>query len=387
MKTEKTRLSILLELLKLVKPLKLYMILAITFGVLGFLVSISIPVLGTYALLDIGGFKAPFSVKTMIVLCIVFGIVRGFLRYGEQLCNHFIAFKVLALMRDRIFTALRKLAPAKFETKQKGALISMITSDVELMEVFYAHTISPVIIGSLVSLIMVIFIGSFHWILGLVAFSAYFFVGFVIPLIIAKTGKNAGNIQRTNFSEFHDYLFDTLRGMREIFQFGAAKQRLQKIGELSETLAADQLKLKNYTLLTNLLTGFALVFFPFIMIVLGGNFYQSGEIPFSGMLIPTVALLASFGPVLALSNVSNSLLLTFASGRRILGLIDEKPAVEEVKNGKDAEFSGLECEDISFSYEQEEILKNLSLKIEQNKITSIAGKSGAGKSTLLKLMM
>lgn len=383
----RTKLSLLSELLSLVKPLKFYMFLAISAGVLGFLVSIFIPVLGAFATLKILGFEVQFSIPILITLCIVFAISRGFLRYGEQWCNHFIAFKVLALMRDKIFLALRKLAPAKLETKEKGALISMITSDVELMEVFYAHTISPILIATVVSFIITFYIGSFHWILGLVAFCAYVFVGVLIPIYISKFGKSAGEKQRKSYALLQDYLFDTLRGMKEVFQFGVDKERLLNISRLSDNLSKDQRKLKNYNFITSLLNGFALIFFPVLMTFVGGELYLSHQISFPQMLIPIIALLASFGPALALSNVANTLLLVFASGKRIVDLLDEEPLVKDIAGQNNVGFEGLECKDIDFSYQEEEVIKNLSLKIEKNKILSITGKSGAGKSTLLKLMM
>jgi len=386
-KKQRSSITLLIQLLTLVKPLIFYMFLAVSAGILGFMVSIFIPVLGTYALLKIVGFDFPVSQTLLITLCIVFAFSRGFLRYAEQLCNHFIAFKVLALLRDKIFAALRKLAPAKLETKEKGTLISMITSDVEIMEVFYAHTISPIVIGMSVSVLMSIFIAIFHWQLGLIALSTYVFVGILIPSIISRIGKNAGVKQRKNYSDLHDYLFDTLRGMREVFQFGIQNERLENISNLSDELRKDQRTLKKYTLITNFFNGFALVFFPALMIIIGGNLYQSGTISFPQMLIPVIALLSSYGPVLALSNVANSLLLTFASGNRIMDLIEENPVVKDVTGSKNITFSGLECENVSFSYSEEEILKDLNLKIEKNKILAITGKSGAGKSTLLKLMM
>lgn len=385
--TKESRLSLLLELLKLVKPLTSYMCLAVSAGFIGFLLAIFIPIFGTYAMLDVLGLESPFSFTTLIVLCFVFAGLRGFFRYGEQLCNHYIAFTVLAIMRDKIFNALRRLAPAKLENRDKGSLISMVTADVEIMEVFYAHTISPMIIGALVSITMTVFIGSFHWILGIIALFAYVFVGVFLPFYISNVGRIAGEEQRENFAKLNDYMFDTLRGMREVFQFSGEKQRIDTISKMGQNLKQDQRNLKKYGLQTNLLNSFAMVFFPALMLILGGKLYQTGEIGFTSLIISVIALLSSFGPVLALSNVANTLLIVSASGKRIIDLIKEQPQVKEINDGIEMDFEGLECKNVKFSYQNEEILNDLSLKLEKNKILSINGKSGSGKSTLLKLMM
>ncbi|MBD3906336.1 ABC transporter ATP-binding protein [Chryseobacterium sp. C-2] len=363
------------------------MCLAVSAGVIGFLMAIFIPIFGTYAMADIFGFKVPLSFNVLIILCFTFAALRGFLRYGEQLCNHFIAFTVLAILRDKIFSALRRLAPAKLENRDKGSLISMVTADVEIMEVFYAHTVSPMIIGGIVSVVMVLFIGSFHWIFGLIALSTYLFVGVFLPLYISKVGRKSGIMQRESFSKLNDYMYETLKGISEIFQFGVEKQRVDTISKIGSDLKKNQRKLKKYGFQTSLINGFAMVFFPALILIFGGKLYQTDQIDFPSMIIPVIALLSSFGPVLALSNVANTLLLVSASGKRIIDLINEQPEVNEITNGSDIIFNKLECDNISFSYQKENILNGLSLNLEQNKILSINGKSGSGKSTLLKLMM
>lgn len=386
-KRKDNMLNLFLELLKLVKPLTGYMCLAVSAGVIGFLMAIFIPIFGTYAMADILGFKVPLSFNVLIILCFTFAALRGFLRYGEQLCNHFIAFTVLAILRDKIFFALRRLAPAKLENRDKGSLISMVTADVEIMEVFYAHTVSPMIIGGIVSVVMVLFIGSFHWIFGIIAVLTYLFVGVFLPLYISKVGRKSGIMQRESFSKLNDYMYETLKGISEIFQFGVEKQRVDIITKIGSDLKNNQRKLKKYGFQTSLLNGFAMVFFPALILIFGGKLYQTGQIDFPSIIIPVIALLSSFGPVLALSNVANTLLLVSASGKRIIDLINEQPEVNEITNGSDIIFNKLECDNISFSYQKENILNGLSLNLEQNKILSINGKSGSGKSTLLKLMM
>ncbi|MBQ8563135.1 MAG: ABC transporter ATP-binding protein, partial [Firmicutes bacterium] len=205
----------MLRLIGLVKPLSPYMILAITLGLLGHLAATFITVLGGYGILKLlGGSTGEVSgmpgLGMIFGLLIVFAIARGLLRYGEQTCNHYIAFKLLALIRSRIFTALRRLAPAKLEGRDKGDLISVITSDIELLEVFYAHTISPIAIAVLFSGIMVAFIGSWHGALGLLALIAYLIVGLVIPLMISKLSGDDGIRFRTGAGELSGFVLDSM---------------------------------------------------------------------------------------------------------------------------------------------------------------------------------
>ncbi|WP_288680507.1 ABC transporter ATP-binding protein [uncultured Brachyspira sp.] len=376
-------IKIMAELIGLIAPLIHIMILAIITGVLGFLCAIFIMILGGYGIINFIEYN--FNLKNIFILIFIIAILRGFFHYIEQLSNHYIAFKLLALIRDKIFIALRRLSPAKLEGRDKGNLIALITSDIELLEVFYAHTISPIAIGILTSLIMTIFIRSFNIILGIIAFLGYLTVGFFIPYFSSKYGKKDGMEYRDNFGKLNSYFLDSLWGIKEILQFGFGEKRNKEIENKTDDLMNINKKLKNYEGIIGGLTNSVILIFTLAILIISYLVVKDGD--FKNIIIPTIAMASSFGPVIALSNLSNNLFLTLASGERVLNLLSEKPVVEEVYNGKDLEFDGAECKNIYFDYGGEEILRSYNLNIENGKIIGIKGKSGSGKSTLLKLLM
>ena len=375
------------KLIGLVKPLLHIMILAIFMGVLGFLCSIFITILGGFGLVNILGINTSLSLKTIFLVVTIFAVLRGILRYLEQASNHYIAFKILALIRNKVFTSLRKLAPAKLEGKDKGNLISIITSDIELLEVFYAHTISPIIIAFLTSLIMVIFIGKYNIVLGVIALLGYITVGVIIPIVSYKKGEDVGKDYRNNFGEMNSFFLDSLRGIRESIQYNATKKRLEDINNLTEKLDEKQKKLKDYEGSIKAVTDGTILTFSLLMLFVSIYLNSKNIINFEGVLISTISMMSSFGPVTALSNLANNLFHTLASGNRVLDILEEEPVVYEITNKKDISFESLKCENVNFSYDKEEILKEISLNIPKNKIVGIQGKSGSGKSTLLKLLM
>ena len=375
------------KLIGLVKPLLHIMILAIFMGVLGFLCSIFITILGVMGLVNILGINTSLSLKTIFLVVTIFAVLRGILRYLEQASNHYIAFKILALIRNKVFTSLRKLAPAKLEGKDKGNLISIITSDIELLEVFYAHTISPIIIAFLTSLIMVIFIGKYNIVLGVIALFGYITVGVIIPIVSYKKGEDVGKDYRNNFGEMNSFFLDSLRGIRESIQYNATKKRLEDINNLTEKLDEKQKKLKDYEGSIKAVTDGTILTFSLLMLFVSIYLNSKNIINFEGVLISTISMMSSFGPVTALSNLANNLFHTLASGNRVLDILEEEPVVYEIINKKHISFEGLKCENVNFSYDKEEILKDVSLDIPKNKIVGIQGKSGSGKSTLLKLLM
>ena len=373
-------MNLIIRLLALVKSLLPVLFLAVLLGSAGFFAAIAIPVLGGMAALRAAG-QEPITAFIIILLCC--GLVRGLLRYAEQYCNHYVAFRLLAHIRDKVFRALRNLAPAKLEGRNKGSLISMITTDIELLEVFYAHTISPVLIAALVSLGMTLFIGQYHWALGLFAALGYLTVGVVLPLIIAKLNRKLGLEYRANFAAMGGFVLESLRGLREIMQFGAGKARLEEMEQRGENLSAQSRRLKTYEGLTTAISGALILLFSFGMLWLGTALH----IEFDGILIATIAMLSSFGPVIALANLGSGLTHTFAAGKRVLELLAEEPVTPDITNGKDIAFTDASCENVQFSYEQERILDDYSIAFPKNKITGITGKSGPGKSTLLRLFM
>ena len=404
----RSAIQIMGSLIGLVKPLLHIMLAAIILGTLGYLCAIFLTILAGQVIVHglltgVAGMTVPVEkmwlvftpVKTIITVMIVIAVLRGILHYVEQYCNHFIAFKLLAIIRHKVFAALRKLCPAKLEGRDKGNLISIITTDIELLEVFYAHTISPIAIATLTSIIMVIFIGRYHWMAGVLALAAYLIVGVAIPMWNGKRGSQKGMEFRTNFGELNSFVLDSLRGLDETIQYGQGEKRKEQMSERSKNLAGMQESLSKMEGSQRSFTNMVILLASFGMLALTIWLYAKGEMGFEGILTCTIAMMGSFGPVVALSSLSNNLNQTLASGERVLSLLEETPLVEEIPGDVETsgaesmeyEFTGAEAENVTFAYGEEVILDNYSLKLQPGKITGIHGASGSGKSTLLKLLM
>lgn len=440
----RSAIAIMGSLIGLVKPLLHIMLAAILLGTVGYLCAIFLTILagqvilhglaGSAAGAGIPGIPevvikstwlAGTSVKGIIAVMILIAVLRGVLHYVEQYCNHFIAFKLLAIIRHKVFAVLRKLCPAKLEGRDKGNLISIITTDIELLEVFYAHTISPIAIATLTSVIMVVFIGRYHALAGVMALAAYLIVGVVIPLWNGKHGSQKGMEFRTEFGELNSFVLDSLRGLDETIQYNQGEKRKGQMSDRSRKLAGMQEDLSWMEGSQRSFTNLMILLASFGMLALTIYLYGKGEIGFDGILTCTIAMMGSFGPVVALSSLSNNLNQTLASGERVLSLLEEKPLVEEILDGTEfhavgrfndmekqdeperitagmyvkgsdsekienesvVEFTGAEVSHVTFAYEEETILDDYSLKLAPGKITGIHGSSGSGKSTLLKLLM
>ena len=419
----RSAIQIMGSLIGLVKPLLHIMLAAIILGTFGYLCAIFLTILAGQVIVHglltgVAGMIVPVDniwlvftpVKTIITVMIVIAVLRGILHYVEQYCNHFIAFKLLAIIRHKVFAALRKLCPAKLEGRDKGNLISIITTDIELLEVFYAHTISPIAIATLTSIIMVIFIGRYHWLAGVLALAAYLIVGVAIPMWNGKRGSQKGMEFRTNFGELNSFVLDSLRGLDETIQYGQGEKRKEQMSERSKNLAGMQEDLSKMEGSQRSFTNMVILLASFGMLALTIWLYDKGAIGFEEILTCTIAMMGSFGPVVALSSLSNNLNQTLASGERVLSLLEETPLVEEIPGDVETsgaesmehEFTGAEAKNVTFAYkveglegdresglghEEETILDNYSLKLQPGKITGIHGASGSGKSTLLKLLM
>lgn len=377
-------IKIMWGLLGLLRPLAHVMVFCVALGTLGFFCAISITVLAVNLLLtamELSPWSLTFAAGGAIMA--VCAVARALLRYGEQTCGHYIAFKLLAVIRDKVFAALRRLAPAKLEGKGRGDLISLITSDIELLEVFYAHTIAPVCIAVLVSLSMTVLIGSFHPLLGLLAGISYLLVGCVIPLATSRIGRRQGMEVRNQLGELNSYVLESLRGLRESLQYAQDGARAHEMERKTEQLNQLQKQLKRHEAAASSWSGGAVMALTLAMLGVG----MVLNVSFPVLLLTTVMLSSSFGPVLALANLSATMDQTLASGERVLALLEEKPETEEVLTGQCPDFSGAEVRRLTFSYGSEEILHDLSAQFPKGKIIAITGKSGSGKSTLLKLLM
>ena len=395
----RSAIQIMGQLIGLVKPLLIFMISAILLGTIGYLCAIFLTILAgqvlAHGLIPQLFFRMRntrlvyMPVQTIMTIMIVIALLRGILHYLEQYCNHYIAFRLLAIIRHKVFEALQKLCPAKLESRDKGNLISIITTDIELLEVFYAHTISPIAIALLTSLIMVVFIGHYHILAGLLALVAYIVVGVVIPIINGKLGSDEGMAFRTRFGELNSFVLDSLRGLDETIQYGQGEERKKELVRRSQELVDQQEYLSFREGAQRSITNMVILLASFGMLFLTLSLYLNHQLGFEGIITCTLSMMGSFGPVVALSSLSNNLNQTLASGERVLSLLEEKPLVEEIEGDMESSnvFKGALMDHVTFSYEDETILDDYSLKLEPGKITGIHGVSGSGKSTLLKLLM
>ena len=383
--------QIMSQLIGLVKPMLPIMLAAIFLGTLGYLCAIFLTITAAGAVVTITDGSGISG--SLFFLLIALAVLRGILHYAEQYCNHFIAFKLLAVIRHKVFAALRKLCPAKLEGRDKGNLISIITTDIELLEVFYAHTISPIAIAILTSLVMIGFIGHFHWCAGLFALGAYLCVGLVIPLWNGRRSGSQGMEYRNAFGELNSFVLESMRGLDETIQYGYGEEREKQMEERSVSLGNMQKELSRIEGGQRAVTNLVILLCSFGMLFLMLALYGKGAVGFEAVVICTVAQMGSFGPVVALSSLSNNLNQTLASGERVLSILEEKPMVEEVpendagKQQSGMNFTGASAQHVTFAYEDEVILKDYSINLNPGKIIGIHGASGSGKSTLLKLLM
>lgn len=381
--------KIMASLIALLGSLSYIMILAVINGSVGFVCAMGVTVFGAVGVAKALGEAIALSYGWIIGLTIGCGVLRGLLRYFEQYSNHYIAFRLLAVLRDKIFGALRILCPAKLESKQKGSIIAMITSDIETLEVFYAHTISPICIAVLVSAAVFLFVGFVSsWYLALVALVGFLTIGIVVPLISSGKLKESGVKYRAEFASFSAYFLDSIKGIKDIVLNNAGEEREKEVNRRSDGLLKETKKMKHDITWAGSAIELTVSVFVLITLAVGILLVKKDMLSLGRMIIGMVTVLSSFGPVIAVGSLPGNLTQTFASGDRVLNLLAEKPAVEAVTNGKDFDYENLDVKDLSFSYDgQTEVLKNIKMHAEKGEIIGIVGESGCGKSTFLKLLL
>ena len=378
------------KLIVFVKPLSGVMSITVILRVLGFIIAAAIPVLGGVGIVSLLGLKVfgvSVSLDFVIKGLIVCAVSRGILRYGEQLSGHYIAFTLLALIRDKIFTAMRKLAFVKLQKKDSGSLLSIITADIELLEVFYAHTIAPAASAVLYFIFAVIIFGKIHIVLSFTVALIYIVMGVLLPLLFAKMDDGAGVEYRKKMSSLNSFFLDSLLGIKEIIFFDKIRERKENIEKRGDAISGTFKLLKNFEGKTFALTEATLTLCNFLMLGVSAFLLVKGEIDFASFLISNLMLLSGYGPIIAVSGLAVNLQQTFASAERVFSLLDEEPELKEVTDGQNVSFENVAADNINFRYDNMEVLKDVSLSVKKDEIVGLCGKSGSGKSTLLRLLM
>ena len=395
--------SIMLRMMGLVRPLAGWLALAVALGSIGMLTAAFVPTFGAFGLMAALGHNAlGFGLVAACVACAVCGIARGPLHYGEQLCNHYIAFRLLAHVRDLVFGALRQLAPAKLEGRGKGELVSLVTSDIELLEVFYAHTISPIAIALVCTVVFEAFLLAVSPELAGIALASYLCLGVLLPLVSSKACGAAGRQSREGAGKLGAYVLDSLRGAGETIQFAGGSDRSHTLSKLTDQVGAVDARLKRRQAASEAVADALILIANLTMLGRALQLVAAGAIDMAAAFVAVFTFVSSFGSVMAVSRLGASLQETLASGARVLDLLDEQPQCAEVTNGQDVDFAGAAAEHVRFSYAGGHsansagdagavaaglILDDVTCTFEPGTMTCITGRSGSGKSTLLKLLM
>ena len=396
--------SIMWRMMGLVRPLAGWLVLAVALGSIGMLTAAFVPAFGAFGLMAALGHNAlGLGLVAACAACAACGIARGPLHYGEQLCNHYIAFRLLAHIRDLVFGALRQLAPAKLEGRGKGELVSLVTSDIELLEVFYAHTISPIAIALVCTAVFEGFLLAVSPELAGIALVAYAVLGVLLPLVSAKACGTTGRQSREGAGKLGAFVLDSLRGASETIQFAGGADRSRALGELTEQVGAVDARLKRRQAASEAAADALILVANLVMLERALQLAAAGTIDIAAAFAAVFTFVSSFGSVMAVSRLGASLQETLASGARVLDLLDEQPQCAEVTDGQDVEFAGAAAEHVSFRYAggagaddagqaadetaASLILDNVTCTFAPGTMTCIMGRSGSGKSTLLKLLM
>lgn len=385
--TKRHDARIMWRMLGLTKPLAGFMVISVACGVAGFACATFLPVLAAGEAVSLVSGAPLLSVGACVGILCALAIARGVLHYVEQSCNHYIAFKLLAHIRSEVFASLRRLAPAKLAGADRGSLVSMVTADIELLEVFFAHTISPICIAVLMSALMVALLGTISWQLALVALVGYLVVGVLVPVLVSWLSGDGGRASREQAAGLSTFVLDGLRGLAEVLQFDAGAARLGTLDARSRELVETQRDLRDAATTGSMAAGAAITACSLAELVVGVLLWRGGAVGASAVVVSTVATLSSFGPVVALANLGSTLQGTLASAGRVLDILDEEPVVEEVTEGEDIAFGGAIARGVGFSYDDGRVLDDVTLDIPQGSIVGITGRSGSGKSTFCRLLM
>ncbi len=379
--------SLLKGMLSLVKGKRYLIFLAVIVGTLGFLSAMGITFFGGLAILKLVGAEVSLSFAWLIALIILCGFCRGFLRYAEQYLNHYMAFTLLALVRNNVFSSLRKQGSKILDDRNKGELLSILQSDTESLEVFYAHTITPFFIAILTETIVLVLLGVLiHYSFSLLSLGMYLLIGIVTPIIFYLSNRKLGVQYREKLAESENISLNSCYGIKETLFFQKEKEQACILESSTKELNSITKKLNDKSLFSQSVVNFLIILGDILIIALGAHLYKQGVISSYYIILGYMTLATSFGPVVALANLPANLTMSFASAKRILPLIDEKP---KVKDGEDDfTFNSLTVKNVSFKYEDsKEILKNVTFSLKKGEIVGIEGKSGGGKSTLFKLLL
>lgn len=385
---EKLTFKELRQLVSLLKPLLPLMLLTIALGTLGYLAITAISFAGGMGVLQIAGIREYGSLKLLIYAILLAGVLRAVFRLSEQYCTHYIAFRLLAIIREKVFKQLRLLTENQLKEIRKGELMNIVTKDVELLEVFYAHTIAPVFIWIATMLVYGAMLYSLHPLYALIGVISYWVIGYLIPVAVYRFGQRSAEVYRTKQAMLSSFLMDSLKGIKEIIIFGKKNHTLHSIDTYSHELNGTTKNLKRHEGLLKTLTDTMIYLTVFVQLFTSVYFITEREVDMGAVLLAMLVLFSSFGPSLALSQLSASLVHTSASAKRVLRLLNLKPDILYSGRKKLDQVETIRFEDVKFGYENgRELYRHVNLTFHKGEITAIRGANGTGKSTLISLLL